>query len=171
MSKGLHTLPAVFTREPIALGQPNIEHRVKRCKALSPRPTKQDLERVAAKLLALKWNAQEGRWNLCGSVQNRNFIKMIVGYALTCKMQLPAVANTISEARHQARAHARISIAATDIRAALLDYQIPSGEALRRAFETKTRCASSNVEPQFGRGVTSPAISLQRHCNGIAAKN
>ena len=90
---------------------------------------------------------------------------MIVGYALPCKMQLPAVADTISEARHQARAHARISIAATDIRAALLDYQIPSGEALRRAFATKARHPSSDVA-EFGRGAT----SLQSRCNGIATK-
>jgi hypothetical protein len=95
-----------------------------------------------------------------------------VGYALTCKMPLPAVADTISEARHQAREHARISIAATDIRAALLDYQIPSGEALRRAFDSKARRLSSDVaEPQFGVPRPPPAIPLQRHCKGIAAKN
>ena len=60
---------------------------------------------------------------------------MIVGYALTCKMQLPAVANTVEEARYQARKHSRSQILATDIRAAILDYQIPSDEALQQAFE------------------------------------
>ena len=63
---------------------------------------------------------------------------MLVGYALTCRMQLPAVSDTITEARYQARKHGRLSVAAIDIRNALLDYQIPSDEALREAFHGAT---------------------------------
>jgi hypothetical protein len=62
---------------------------------------------------------------------------MIVGYSLTCKMRLPAVSDTIQEARYQARKNGRSQIAATDIRTALLDYRIPSDEALQEAFETR----------------------------------
>ena len=43
------------------------------------------------------------------------------GYALTCKMRLPAVADTVEEARYQARKNGRSHIVATDIRNALLD--------------------------------------------------
>ena len=38
------------------------EHRVKRYKKLSSTPTKEDLEAVAAKLLAMKWNSSEQHW-------------------------------------------------------------------------------------------------------------
>jgi hypothetical protein len=64
---------------------------------------------------------------------------MIVGYALTSKMRLPAVTATVEEARYQARKRGRSHIAATDIRDALLDYQIPSDEAMQQAFEPSER--------------------------------
>src|SRR5229473_1487416 len=102
-----------------------LEHRVKRYKKLSSTPTKADLEAVAAKLLAMRWNSDEQKWSVAGPKPHPDYIKMVVGYALTCKMRLPAVTDTIREARHQARKHGRSVIAARDIRAALLDYQIP----------------------------------------------
>ena len=145
-----------------------LEHRVKRYKALSPRPTKQDLEGVAAKLLALKWNAQEGRSNLSGSAPNRNFIKMIVGYALTCKMPLPAVAKAVEEARYHALKQNRSQILAADIQAALFDYQIPSDEALRDAFEIRlNRVQMLPKQPELRRSANS-AVQLQRPCKAIA---
>ena len=94
-----------------------------------------------------------------------DFVKMVVGYALTCKMQLAAVSDAITEAWHQARKHGRRCIAATDIRTALLDYQIPSHEAMQRAFETPTsrRSPSMAGKPQLGL-----RANLQSRCNGIA---
>jgi len=142
------------------------EHRVKRYKKLPSAPTKGDLEAVAGRLLAIRWNSDEQQWSVAGPNPHLDFVKMVVGYALTCKMRLPAVADTITEARHQAREHGRFSVAATDIRNALLDYQIPSDEALEQAFETPTsRSTSSSIarNPQFGVGA-----NLQSRCNRIA---
>jgi len=91
---------------------------------------------------------------------------MVVGYAFTCKMRLPAVANTIEEARYQARKNGRPKVIGTDIRTALLDYQIPSDEALQNAFERPTsRAGNSSV-------VRSPQsrvdVSLHSRSNGVA---
>ena len=135
-----------------------LEHRVKRYKKLSQTPAKEDLEAVASRLLAMRWNSHEQRWNASGPAPHRDFIKMVVGYALTCKMRLPAVANTIDEARYQARRHGRSQILATDIRTALLDYQIPSDDALQQTFEAVARrrnggmAALSNM-PNLGKNV------------------
>jgi hypothetical protein len=141
-----------------------LEHRVKRYKKLSKTPTKADLEAVAAKLLAMRWSAQDERWNASGPAPHGDFIKMVVGYALTCKMRLPAVANTIDEARYQARKHGRSRVLATDIRAALLDYQIPSDTALQQAFqsiEKRQELAIQTVARSF-------ATALQRRCTPVA---
>ena len=113
-----------------------LEHRVKRYKKLTPVPTKKDLETVATKLLALRWDSRSREWTLRGPSPNPDFVKMVVGYALTCKMQLPAITATVEEARFQARKANRSQILATDIRTALLDYQIPSDEALQSAFQS-----------------------------------
>jgi hypothetical protein len=85
-------------------------------------------------LLAVRWNAEEEQWNSIGPPPPRDLVRVIVGYAFTCKLRLPAVANTIEEARYQARKHNRSRLLATDIRAALLNYQIPSDAALQQAF-------------------------------------
>jgi AAA domain len=142
-----------------------LEHRVKRYKKLPSTPTKEDLEAVASKLLAVRWNASEQRWNIPGPTSCRNFIRLVVGYALTCKMPLPAVSDTIEEARYQAWRNGRNHIAAGDLRSALLDFRIPSDTALQRAFERpeKRRLAS------FSR-IESPVETahLQHHCNGVA---
>jgi hypothetical protein len=86
-------------------------------------------------LLAVRWNTSEQRWNIAGSTPCRNFIRLVVGYALTSKMPFPAVSDTIEEARYQARKNGRTHIAAVDLRSALLDFRIPSDAALQRAFE------------------------------------
>jgi hypothetical protein len=142
-----------------------LEHRVKRYKKLPTTPTKEDLEAVAAKLLAVRWNSHQQRWNVTGPGPDRNFIKMIVGYALTCKMRLPAIAATVDEARYQARKHGRPFILAADLRSALLDYQIPSDKALQQAFETpgKPRTSSAAEQSQLR-----PSPNLQSRCNGVA---
>jgi hypothetical protein len=89
---------------------------------------------------------------------------MVVGYALTCKMRLPAVAATIEEARYQARRAGRSHIIATDIRAALFDYQIPSDEAFQRAFQP---VESQRTAPQTI-SYSGFANAMQRHCTAIA---
>jgi ABC-type glutathione transport system ATPase component len=142
------------------------EHRVKRYKKLPSAATNGDLEAVARKMLAMRWNSDEQKWSAAGPKPDPDFVKMVVGYALTCKMRLPAVADTITEARHQAHERGRFCVAATDIRNALLDYRIPSDEALQQAFETPTsRSTNSGIvrNPQFGVGA-----HLQSHCNRIA---
>src|SRR6266571_1213312 len=142
-----------------------LEHRVKRYKRLSSRPTKEDLKAVAVKLLAIRWNVQQEKWNVAGPTPHRDFIKMIVGYALTSKMRLPAVAATVEEARYQARKNGRSYIVATDIRTALLDYQIPSDEALQQAFEPIREHRRPNGDNVAESRL---AASLQRHRNAAA---
>ncbi len=140
-----------------------LEHRVKRYKKLTALPTKQDLEAVATKLLAVRWNTREQRWNIAGSTPHRDFVRMVVGYALTCKMRLPAIAATVEEARYQARKAGRSHLVATDIRTALLDYQIPSDEALQNAFQSDQPSVRAAVTLQSRIGPI-----LQRRCNGVA---
>ena len=85
------------------LASQHLPNRVKRYKKLPSAPTKGDLEAVARKMLAMQWNSGEQKWSVAGPKPDPDFIKMVVGYALTCKMRLPAVVDTITEARHQAR--------------------------------------------------------------------
>jgi hypothetical protein len=145
-----------------------LEHRVKRYKKLTAMPTKKDLEAVAEKLLALKWNSGEQRWDVPGPPPNPDFVKMVVGYALTCKMRLPAVATTVEEARYQARKHGRSSVFATDIRTAFLDYQIPSDEALQQAFEKPiSRSGNSGIVRSSQSRVDA---SLHFRCNDVASR-
>ena len=140
-----------------------LEHRVKRYKKLTATPTKKDLEAVAAKLLGMRWNMSQQRWNMTGAAPHPDFVRMVVGYALTCKMRLPAVAGTIEEARYQARKAGRPHVVATDIRTALLDYQIPSDEALQNAFQSDQPSLRPAVTVQ-----SSIDPILQRRCNGVA---
>jgi hypothetical protein len=141
-----------------------LEHRVKRYKKLSSAPTKEDLEAVAAKLLGMSWNSDEQEWSVVGPKPHSDFVKMVVGYALTCKMRLPAVSNTIEEARYQARRHGRSNVLATDIRTALLDYQIPSDEALQQAFEPIQKRREIAIQTVS----SSVAPILQRRCMRVA---
>jgi hypothetical protein len=140
-----------------------LEHRVKRYRKLSSTPTKEDLEAVAAGLLAMRWNSHDQRWSASGPAPDPDVIKVVVGYALTCKMRLPAVANTVEEARYQARKAGRSYIIATDIRNALLDYQIPSDEALQSAFQSDQSSVRRAVTLQ-----SSIDPILQRRCNVVA---
>ena len=138
-----------------------LEHRVKRYKKLPSAPTKEDLEAVAARLLTLRWNASEQQWNITGRAPCRNFIQLVVGYALTCKMPLPAVSDTIEEARYQARKNGRKHIEVSDLRSALMDFRIPSDAALQQAFEKseKRRIAAAGYSNR------SSALPV---CNGFA---
>jgi hypothetical protein len=140
-----------------------LEHRVKRYKKLTAIPTKKDLEAVATKLLGQRWNPREQRWNVPGPPPNPDLVKVVVGYALTCKMQLPGVASTVEEARYQARKANRSHIVATDIRTALLEYQIPSDQALQNAFQSERPVIRPTVAVQAGMHPI-----LQGRCNPTA---
>ena len=140
-----------------------LEHRIKRYKKLTATPTKKDLEAVAVKLLGVRWNASQQKWNMTGATPHPDFVRMVVGYAFTGKMRLPAVAGTVEEARYQARKAGRSHLVATDIRTALLDYQIPSDEALRNAFQSDQPSVRPAVTLQSR---TDPI--LQRRCNRVA---
>jgi hypothetical protein len=111
-----------------------LEHRVKRYKKLPATPTKRDLEAVSANLLQRDWSEPDKAWKPAGPAPMRDLIDMVVGYGLTCKMRLPAVTDTIEEARYQARQSGRLRIAGVDIQKALLEYRIPTAGALQRAF-------------------------------------
>jgi hypothetical protein len=111
-------------------------------------------------MLAMRWNSDEQEWSVVGPKPHSDFVKMVVGYALTCKMRLPAVSNTIEEARYQARRHGRSNVLAIDIRTALLDYQIPSDEALQQAFEPTEKRREVVVRTHCGsQGEMNPVIT------------
>lgn len=116
------------------------EHRVRRYHKLPVLPTEEDLEAVAASLLSLRWNSDERRWNRAGPFPGRDLLMLVVGYALTAKMRLPAIVATIDEARYLARCAKRSYILATDIRDAVVGSQIPSERALRQGFDSTRRC-------------------------------
>jgi hypothetical protein len=116
-----------------------LEHRVKRYKKLPEAPTKRDLEAVAANLLQMRWNGSSQTWNRGGPSPSIDLIDMVVGYGLTCRMRLPAVADTIEEARYQARQDGRSAVDGVDIRKALLEYRIPTDGALQQAFASQPR--------------------------------
>jgi hypothetical protein len=143
------------------------EHRVKRYKRLPSTPTKEDLEAVAAKLLALRWNSEEQKRTTSGAAPHPDFIRVVVGYALTCKMRLPAVAATVEEARFQARKNGRSQVVATDIRTALFDYQIPSDQALQQAFEPLRELPRPVV---VGQAKLALVPNLQRRCSRLASQ-
>ena len=102
-------------------------------------------------------------WTASGPPPQGDFVNMIVGYALTRKMRLPAVADAIAEAQYEARKHQRSHLVGTDIRSALLDYQIPSSEALRSAFEPPVRRQRFIPPPDC------LANGLQPYCKASAA--
>jgi predicted ATP-dependent protease len=79
-------------------------------------------------------------------------------------MRLPAVANTVDEARDQARKAGRSQILSTDIRAALHDYQIPSDEALRESFQPTKKRPELAIRADGG----SFASILQRRSTRVA---
>ena len=142
-----------------------LEHRVKRYTKLPGTPTKKDLEAVATKLLAIRWNVSERQWNLAGAVPCPHFIQLVVGYALTCKMPLPAVSDTIEEARYQARRKGRTQLAGSDLRNAVMDFRIPSDAALERVFGNRARSTIGRPGRVFA---SARDGQLQAACSGVA---
>ena len=139
-----------------------LEHRVKRYKKLPNIPTTEDLEAVATRLLRMCWNKRQAEWMTRGPIPPPDFVNLVVGYALTCKMRLPAVADTIEEARYRARLERRPQVAAEDIQAAILDYRIPSNKALQPGLNVHL---SQNGHISFHR--SGSATPLQRPCKPI----
>ncbi|HKS35936.1 MAG TPA: ATP-binding protein [Verrucomicrobiae bacterium] len=92
--------------------------RVKRWRALQA-PTTNDLMAVARKLLP---------------EADTPTIKLIVGYALTSKRHMPAIVDTVDEARLIARKAGREKVIFTDVKSALDEYVTPSDLAKERAF-------------------------------------
>ena len=83
---------------------------------------------------------------------------MVVGYGMTSKMRLPAICSLVEEARLQARKNGRSTVAATDLRDAMLQYQIPSDQAMQFAF------ADPNQKLK-GKSVSAPpARPLRERC-------
>lgn len=119
---------------------------------------------MAAKLLARRWNPGEQNWSSVGPKPHRDFIKMIVGYALTCKMPIAAVSDTIVEARCQARRGGRTRITAGNLRSALLNYRIPSDAALQQAFQPTEKRRKLTIQTAG----SSFASVLQRPCMRVA---
>jgi hypothetical protein len=72
-------------------------------------------------------------------------------------MRLPAVADTIEEARYQARQGGRSTVAGLDIQKALLEYRIPTDGALQQAFPPQPRSAALFGQPRRMRGDGNPA--------------
>jgi hypothetical protein len=86
--------------------------------------------------------------------------------AISRRMRLPEVAATVEEVRYQARKTSRSHVIATNLRSALLDYQIPSDEALQQAFEPRRERGGLNG----GRAESRLSTNLQRHRNPTATR-
>ena len=134
------------------------EHRVKRYTKLPAIPSKADLKAVAKSLLRRQWNPSTGKWDLPGPSAPVDFVKMVAGYAMTCKLPLPAIADTIEEARSQARIQGRSHVNARDIHRGLFGYQIPSNAAMQEAFRV--------IQPNRAYSAFKP--SMQQRCNTVA---
>jgi hypothetical protein len=139
-----------------------LEHRVKRYNRLADAPTKQDLEAVAARLLRMRWNAREQAWSLPGPLAPPDFINLVAGYGMTCKMRLPAVADTIREAWYRAHHNGRPYPIAADIQKALLDYLIPYDKALQGAFGASKTPSAYVSNSGLQRLCNQPATSMPR---------
>ena len=134
------------------------EHRVKRYTKLPTVPTKADLKAVAKSLLRMRWNPATEKWDLTGPPAPVDFVKMVAGYAMTCKLPLPATVDTIEEARFQARSQRRSYVNAKDIHRGLFGYQIPSNAAMQEAFRVT----------QPNRAYSVFKANMQPRCNTVA---
>ena len=123
-----------------------LEHRVKRYVKLPPLPSREDLELVASKLLAARWRDLSQQWISTAEEPSPDLVGAAVGYALTCKLRLPAVADLAAEARLVARDNGRTGVTGRDLKRALLWRQLPSDQALREAFEPEGTNVARRLE-------------------------
>ena len=96
-----------------------LRRRIKRFCTLPAKPRTQDLEAVAKKLLP------------AGSKES---IQLLVGYALTSKLNLPAIVDAVDMAKIIAQRDGREKIIFEDLNRAIEDYCATSSEAMARSF-------------------------------------
>ncbi len=144
-----------------------LEHRVKRYVKLPEIPTKEDLQAVASKLLSLEWDSVQEAWTIpAKTAPHPDLVKMVLGYALTSKPpQLPTVKNFVDEGRIQARINGRSAVSETDLKDGMMQYQIPSDQAMKHAFppdklEGKS-VSGASVRPPVQRRRNEDASPLQ----------
>jgi energy-coupling factor transporter ATP-binding protein EcfA2 len=99
-----------------------LRRRIRRFFALPALPTKDDLRRVAVKLLP----------DMAGAA-----IDYVVGYSLASKGFFQAITNAIEDAQLIARRAGRAEIKFADLKAAIQDWRSPSDAALQRVFDNK----------------------------------
>lgn len=99
-----------------------LRRRIRRFFQLPSVPTKEDLRRVACRLLP---------------DVTREAIDYVVGYSLVSKGFFQAIANAIEDARLIATRAGRTEIKFSDLKAAIQDWRSPSDAALQRVFEDK----------------------------------
>jgi len=97
-----------------------LRRRIRRFFPLPSVPTKDDLRRVACKLLP---------------DVTREAIDYVVGYSLVSKGFFQAITNAIEDARLIASRAGRSEIKFSDLKAAIQDWRSPSDAALQRVFE------------------------------------
>ncbi len=99
-----------------------LRRRVKRFCALPGKPCTQDLEAVAKKLL---------------TDANAAAVKYVVGYAISSKLNLPAIVDAVDMARLLAQRDGRDRITFEDVERAVTQYCAISSEAMARSFTTR----------------------------------
>ena len=119
-----------------------LRRRIRQVVKLPAVPTNDDLSMVARKLLPYGSEAM---------------INYVVGYALTSKGYLQAVADAIDDARLLAQDAGRERITVTDLKRSIKDFRAPSDAAQKRVFapaEKRGRIprfnAAAELEPQDG---------------------
>jgi AAA domain len=120
-----------------------LAHRVKRYTKLPERPTEDDLRAVAAFQLAMQWSAEAGVWQPGDAEAPARSVDLVVAYALLSGLPMATVRDVTDEARALAREAGRTRLIFGDVKRALIDFQIPSDEAMRAAFPPAAR-----VEPK-----------------------
>jgi len=115
--------------------------RVERFCVLDAMPSEEDLRAVACKLLP------EG---------DKPSIKFIVGYALKCKLPMPALVNAVDEAKLIIRREGRDKVTYEDVKRAIVDYCSPSAAAMEKSFldarRGRKRQVDSEPAPALGNG-------------------
>jgi hypothetical protein len=99
-----------------------LRRRIRRFFPLPSVPTKEDLRRVACKLLP---------------DVSREEIDYVVGYSLVSKGFFQAITNAIEDARLIATTAGHAEIKFSDLKAAIQDWRSPSDAALQRVFENQ----------------------------------
>ena len=113
-----------------------LTHRIKRYTQLPGTPSEEDLRAVARFMLPMMFDDPSDAWiNQPQSKADSRAVKLIVGYALSARQPMAAVRDAIDEARDTARAAGKRFIDFEDVQGAILEKQIPSDAAMKKAFE------------------------------------